>query len=48
MFELLGEICPVGSIQPYDVDCHVQLVCKYLKAKKEGKLDKLAQRKEEV
>ena len=44
-FKMLGQIEIIASSQPYDIDHRVQLVCKYLKARKEDKLNQLAQRK---
>ena len=37
---LFGSRCHIGADVPYDVDGDVQLVCKYLKAYKEGVVKK--------
>ena len=42
---MLGQVAMIDQSQPYDIDHRTQLVCKYLKAKKEDKLNQLAQRK---
>lgn len=45
VFQLLGTVYHVGSGHQFDVDGEVQLVCKYLKSKKDGNLDRLAKSK---